>query len=122
MEEDWTLSDHEENHEEFDMDEVISTVIYEAQEEVRDWMKTYGRKYIREWMDDNAKAILRCDGAISKKEPLKRTQGTHNLQELLTNGGGGSKKEKENKIINIYFLVIAEGGESSSSVSESERI
>jgi len=87
----WEDSEEEMQHDGFAMEEVVSNIIDQVQDEVRDWMRVYGRKCIREWMDDNAKTILKSDGAISRKESLKRQNASLNLLESSPNGGGNGK-------------------------------
>lgn len=84
-----SLSETDNLMEQMNVEEILAFV----KDEVTQWMATYSRQIIREWMSDNAKNILRQDGIISsggkaktlpRKEPLKRMKTVHTIDALLT--------------------------------------
>jgi len=59
-----------------DSEDECELVLEETRAQVLEWMKTYGRQFIREWMADNAKAILASDGLFKAKEGPRKLVAT----------------------------------------------
>lgn len=70
-------------------DASIEVVLEETRQEVREWMDTYGRSMIREWMADNCKKLLAADGCIPRK-------AVKNTQAKSTKTSATSKSTKRN--------------------------